>query len=603
MGIEQSRYIQHLRSEIMNSKEEAIIKLQDMMSALNMERADGVQLISRYRNNDKIISLVGIVAVDDNNNSDITIVNAEDAYVTKDEFQTAINELKEQINKNNSNSSGNTEENEMYENYFDAVYNVTSINESMPLFGGYEWFSYDEEGNEIRGYDCSFNITLIDEMFIDGVKIKPTSAYTFSTIGEHEVKCTFRDKRLTNCNGLFTKGLVRLNLSKLDTSMVLDMSGMFKDCDELKDIDLKNINTSKVRNMSLMFSGCSGLTSLDLSSFNTSNVSGMSSMFSGCSGLTSLDLSNFDTSKVTNMRNMFSGCTALTSINLSSFDTSNVFDMAWMFSGCRMLNNLNVSNFNTSKVEDMSHMFQFCMELTSLDLSSFDTSNVTNASFMFHGSRHIKSLDLSNFDTSNMKYTSFMFADCTNLCLLKIMSDTSNMNVNEMFRSNLQNGIFIHNCAYDYTNIISALPSTWVVKCETEQDTTSYIERITIFNNEPGEAKVSKYNEEQFIFSEPIISCGEYVINGEMFSAITNTINIEYESNQWCSNNSCFVVIEFDGEGISPKIIENGVIISEMELNTFRIIGQTNGSCSGSVICDINDKHIIINIIFKGIPY
>jgi hypothetical protein len=95
-----------------------------MMSALNMERADGVQLISRYKNNDKIISLVGIVAVDDNNNSDITIVNAEDTYVTKDEFETAINELKKLIN-NNGSTSDSTEEKISHIEYI----NITNLND------------------------------------------------------------------------------------------------------------------------------------------------------------------------------------------------------------------------------------------------------------------------------------------------------------------------------------------------------------------------------------------------------------------------------------------------------------------------------------------
>lgn len=209
MGIEQSRYIQHLRSEIMNSKEDAIIKLQDMMSALNMERADGVQLISRYRSNDKIISLVGIVAVDDNNNSDITIVNAEDAYVTKDEFQTAINELKEQIN-NNSGSTDNTEEKDEFgsgndidnDYWIHCEYDITNIDSNTVLIGG-----GSQDCVRIScGYYCSYILGDIKDkilaMKIDGVECDVKYSYKFDTLGKHTVDFLLKETTYFP-NGMF----------------------------------------------------------------------------------------------------------------------------------------------------------------------------------------------------------------------------------------------------------------------------------------------------------------------------------------------------------------------------------------------------------------
>ena len=478
MGINQNRYLQNLRSEIMNSKEEAIDKLYSMVDSLDIERADGVQIISRYRSNNKIISLVGVIAIDENMDSNLTIVNAEESFITKDEFNSVINELKELINNgggttdNTNNNSGNTSN----ENSFIAVYNITSITESTPLFGVQEYFSYDDKGNEVWGSRCKFNITLIDKMYIDGKEIKPTSAYTFSSIGHHTIKCSFREGRLTSCEGLFTKGLISVDLTSLDTSSSLNMNSMFYGCDELKDIDVSKLNTSKIRDMGGMFNGCSGLTSLDLSNFDTSNVTNMSGMFKGCSGLTSLDLSNFDTSNVTKMSSMFNGCTGLTALNLKSFDTSNVTTMQWMFSGCRLLFTLDVGMFNTKKVTDMSHMFQFCRELTSIDLSNFDTSNVTDMSYMFHGDVGLTSLDLSTFNTSNVTIMVYMFADCTNLESLKILGDISTVkSYGQMFRSINKTGTIIYNCAYTeaWNNILetykstSNFPTSWTSTCVT----------------------------------------------------------------------------------------------------------------------------------------
>ena len=148
---------------------------------------------------------------------------------------------------------------------------------------------------------------------------------------------------------------------------------------------------------------------IDLSRFDTSKVINMSFMFYGMSNLTSLNLSNFDTSKVTNMQDMFNSMSSLTTLNLSSFDTSKVTYMDYMFSGMSSLTTLNLSNFDTSQVKYMQYMFYNMRNLTSLDLSNFDTSKVTEMQDMFSGMSSLTTLDLSNFDTSKVTYMFNMF--------------------------------------------------------------------------------------------------------------------------------------------------------------------------------------------------
>ncbi len=133
---------------------------------------------------------------------------------------------------------------------------------------------------------------------------------------------------------------------------------------------------------SCWFRNCENITSLDLSKLDTSKVTDMSGMFYNCRALTTLDLSNFDTSNVTDMNYIFYGCGALT-LNVSNFDTSNVTNMRYMFGYCSKLTNLNVSNFDTSSVTNMTGMFATCYALTNLDLSNFDTNAVQNYSYMF----------------------------------------------------------------------------------------------------------------------------------------------------------------------------------------------------------------------------
>ena len=221
----------------------------------------------------------------------------------------------------------------------------------------------------------------------------------------------------------------------LVTNKINNLNGMFKDCRNLKSIDVSGFDTSNVNEMRLVFSGCESLTSLDVSGFDTSKVNNMQSMFYGCSSLSSLDLSGFDTSKVFNMSAMFRDCESLASLDVSSFDTSNVEYMFYIFENCKSLTSLDLSNFDTSKVFSMDSMFLGCESLTSLDLSSFDTSNVTNMNNMFAYCNNMTSLDLITFDTSNVKNMKAMFLACKSLVSIDLSSfDTSqDVEIDEMF--------------------------------------------------------------------------------------------------------------------------------------------------------------------------
>ena len=186
------------------------------------------------------------------------------------------------------------------------------------------------------------------------------------------------------------------------------------------EIDLTKIDTSNVTNMSYMFYQCNSLTSLDLSSFNISNVTYMTYMFGSCGGLISITFgNNFDTTNVKGMSSMFSNCFDLTSLDLSSFNTSNVTSMESMFNNCQSLTSLELTHFNTSNVTNMYNMFYGCTSLTSLDLSSWDTSKVTRMQGIFRGGitskMKLEYLNISNFNTSNVTNMNNMFDYCIDL--------------------------------------------------------------------------------------------------------------------------------------------------------------------------------------------
>ncbi len=270
---------------------------------------------------------------------------------------------------------------------------------------------------DLSKWDTS-NVINMQSMFFQCTSIKELDLSSFNT------------SNVTSIDAMFfgCTGLKELNISSFNTSKVTSMNNMFYSCASLKELDLSSFDTSNVTSMGGMFWNCFKLEKLDLKSLDTSNVTSMNGMFCGCSGLKELDLSPLDTSKVTNMSDMFNGCSGLKQLDLSPLDTSNVTNMRSMFGQCNGLTELDLKSLDTSNVTNMSSMFSGCSGFTKLDLSPLDTSNVTNMSSMFSGCSGFTKLDLSPLDTSNVTSMGGMFSDCSGFTELDLSPlDTSNV--------------------------------------------------------------------------------------------------------------------------------------------------------------------------------
>ena len=165
------------------------------------------------------------------------------------------------------------------------------------------------------------------------------------------------------------------------------------------------------------FSHCEYLTSVDLSKLDTSNVTLMTGMFENCFKLTSLDVSNFNTSNVTNMIGVFIACSKLESIQgLQNWDTSNVTDMREMFRYCTQLKYISVSGFNMTNAPAVEGMFDECSSLPRLDLSNWDVSSIKSLYCIFRNCESLISIgDVSGWNTGNITNMSSTFLNCSNL--------------------------------------------------------------------------------------------------------------------------------------------------------------------------------------------
>ena len=290
----------------------------------------------------------------------------------------------------------------------------------------YKWGSLSKTLKSINltGLNTSSVIDM-SGMFQGNAGLVSLDLSSFDTSKVSDMSCMFN----------FCSGLISLDVTGFDTSCATNLRAMFQDCKNLTSLDVTNFDTSMVTDMSSMFASCKNLTSLDITNFNTSMVTSTYGMFSGCSNLASLDVTNFNTANVTNMSGMFNGCSNLASLDVTNFNTANVTNMSYMFDDCSSLTFLNLTGFDTSKVCDMSCMFNFCSKLASLDVTNFNTANVTNMSLMFQHCSILKSLNVTSFDTSQATSMYGMFNGCSNLTSLDLSSfDTSRVtNMGRMF--------------------------------------------------------------------------------------------------------------------------------------------------------------------------
>lgn len=226
--------------------------------------------------------------------------------------------------------------------------------------------------------------------------------------------------------------------AEINVTGIRDTSCMFRNCTNLKSIDVKNLDTSQVANMEQMFRGCTNLEDIDTSGFHTGNVILMDGMFEGCTNLKTLDVSGFDTKNVTWMANMFKGCSNLNSLDVSGFDTGKVWKFYGMFEGCSNLENIDVSSFSTQSAQYIYRMFYECSSLKSITFGpQFDTKAVTEMARMFYGCSSLENIDISGFNTDNVTYMQHMFRGCNKLKTIKFGShfDTSKVtDMRSMFR-------------------------------------------------------------------------------------------------------------------------------------------------------------------------
>ena len=235
--------------------------------------------------------------------------------------------------------------------------------------------------------------------------------------------------KVTNMYAMFydCRELSALDVSEWDVGSVTIMEFTFGGCKKIEYLDVSNWDVSQVTSFDSFLSssgsntGNMGLKSIDVSKWNTSNVVDMFGMFYGCGSLTKLDLRGLDVENVTNMSHMFCDCYNLTEIDYTGWNTASIQTMDAMFNNCNSMTVIDVTEFDTETLEETSQMFEACYSLERIvGLETWVTPNLNNMQQMFQSSGKMKEVDLSAFNTSKGDDTQYMFNGCSSLTTIYV---------------------------------------------------------------------------------------------------------------------------------------------------------------------------------------
>ena len=183
-------------------------------------------------------------------------------------------------------------------------------------------FAYDTalKTLDLSNFDTS-NVTTFKDMFTSDSALTILNVSNFKTDKVNDFSNMFSScKALTSITGLDTW---KTTGAIFDKPTDIDMSLMFAYNDNLETLNLSKFDTSNVINFYAMFFYCKKLTSIaGLNNWNTKAATNMSSMFAGCQNLESITgLDKWNTKAATNMSSMFASAASLQKLDLSSFDT------------------------------------------------------------------------------------------------------------------------------------------------------------------------------------------------------------------------------------------------------------------------------------------
>lgn len=233
-----------------------------------------------------------------------------------------------------------------------------------------------------------------------------------------------------------------------------------------EEFDMTNWDWSEVKSLRGLFATCHSLKQVTLAYCKPYSVESMFGNWDNWNGnsLTEIDLTPIDFSECYKYTNMFSGSYYLERIiGLDKLNIGKSCKLTAMFRNCKALTNLDdIKNWDMSNVCDIFLIFGNCESITEFDLSKWRFNQLRECSSVFSNCTSLVKVDVSNWDFSKVKEMDYWFSNCTSLKEIRMNTDVSHIRFGKyMFQNVTTEGVFYYNPAYDYSNLIALLPTTW----------------------------------------------------------------------------------------------------------------------------------------------
>ena len=332
--------------------EDIIEQLKDLINTMNTFYEINNNIFNKYKTKNRNFQVLQNLKEINLNNEIIQKLNIN-KIINKDDIFSFLNTASDNVNIDNKENI-KIEQNDISKN--EKKNKEEKINQKNQITSSLNNYLVNNNGNQLTIiYNINKNkksIKLFGEKFVENNK----NLCYISVDGEKIELCEY----LTLNDEQRKKETLEIKLIK--DKRVTSLAYMFNKCNSLKSLpDISLLDTSYVINMEYIFSYIYLETLPDISKLDTSNITNMTGMFLNCEQLKELpDISKWDTSNVTDMSFMFYGCGSLKELpDISRWKISKVTNMYSMFKYCRSLESFpDCSNWEINKQLFRKEMFQ-----------------------------------------------------------------------------------------------------------------------------------------------------------------------------------------------------------------------------------------------------
>ena len=222
---------------------------------------------------------------------------------------------------------------------------------------------------------------------------------------------------LREAGGMF-RGCRRLHsfdFAALGAPNLEDASDFFRMCTWLDEVSFVGARTGRLVTTERMFYGCRNLARITgTDSLQTGRIENLSGMFRFCARLPQLDCALWDTASVREANFLFSGCLSLLQLDVSMWRMPRLQTARGMFSSTP-IDRVDLTGWSAHELIDTSYMFDSCASLREVVFGAMDLSGVLRAQSMFDGCTELERIAHEGRGMQNIRDAARLFFGCKSL--------------------------------------------------------------------------------------------------------------------------------------------------------------------------------------------